>query len=114
MTEVVLFRDSEHNIVGYTAEGHSGYGEHGEDIVCAAISVLTQTALLSLNRVCEIREKDIEFELEDGYIRAMINGDIEAKAREKVNVVLRSMIVGLESVAEQYPDFITLKYREVD
>lgn len=114
MTEVVVFKDLENNILGYMAEGHSGYGEHGEDIVCAAISVLTQTALLSLNRVCEIREKDIEFELEDGYIRAMLKDGLESVARYKANVVLESMIVGLESVAEQYPDFITLKYREVD
>lgn len=114
MTEVVIFKDSRDNIVGYIAEGHSGYANHGEDIVCAAISVLTQTALLSLNKVCGIREKDIEFGLKDGYLKVMIRGRLEAKAREWANIVLKTMVVGLESVKAEYPDFITLKYREVD
>jgi uncharacterized protein len=114
MTEVVILKDSRGNIQGYVAEGHSGYGRHGEDIVCAAISVLTQTALLSLNKVCKIREKDIEFRLKDGYLKVMLKGGLGAKARENANLVLETMVVGLESIVEEYPDFITLKYREVD
>ena len=32
--------------VGFLSAGHAGYGEAGEDIVCSAISALTQTCYL--------------------------------------------------------------------
>lgn len=113
MTEIVVFKDR-NNIVGYIADGHSGYAEHGEDIVCAAISVLTQTALLSLNKVCKIRKQDIEFEMKEGYLEVMLKGVLGPSVREKADTVLETMLLGLESIVEEYPEFITLKYREVD
>ena len=47
MTRVTLFREGE-RIYGCRAEGHSGWGEEGEDIVCAAVSVLTTTCVNAL------------------------------------------------------------------
>lgn len=41
MTRITLFRSRSHAI-GFEAEGHTGYAEEGSDIVCAAVSALTQ------------------------------------------------------------------------
>ena len=37
--------------MGFTASGHSGFAERGHDIVCAAVSALTQTCELGLSDV---------------------------------------------------------------
>ena len=37
-------------IDGFTVEGHSDYAEAGIDIVCAAVSILSYTALNSIDR----------------------------------------------------------------
>ena len=41
MTKVTIFRNFKNECVGFDAFEHAGYAEEGEDIVCAAISVLT-------------------------------------------------------------------------
>ena len=40
MIQVVVWRDSGQQIRGIDLDGHAGYGEEGEDIVCAAVSAL--------------------------------------------------------------------------
>ena len=40
MTTVVITHEGSF-ITGFTATGHTGYAEEGEDIVCAAVSAIT-------------------------------------------------------------------------
>ena len=47
----ITFRTEGDRIVGFDSQGHSGYAEEGEDIVCAAISSITQFCI-SCARYC--------------------------------------------------------------
>ena len=47
MTDVKITK-KDGSIVGVVCDGHTGYGVEGEDIVCAALSSIVQTALLGL------------------------------------------------------------------
>ena len=38
-------------MLGFSAKGHAGYADAGEDIVCAAISALTQATEYGLTEV---------------------------------------------------------------
>ena len=42
MVSVDLFRNRQGMITGYKVSGHAGYSEEGSDIVCSAVSALTQ------------------------------------------------------------------------
>ena len=42
---VTFFRRADGTLIGYRAQGHTGYAEAGQDIVCAAVSALTQSTL---------------------------------------------------------------------
>ena len=53
MTTIRIFRTEGH-ITAVTVEGHTGYAEEGSDIVCAAVSALTQGALLGIREVAGI------------------------------------------------------------
>ena len=41
-----VFKDKQGMIVGYKVSGHAGYSEEGSDIICSAVSALTQAPLL--------------------------------------------------------------------
>ncbi|MBR2967725.1 MAG: ribosomal-processing cysteine protease Prp, partial [Clostridia bacterium] len=67
MTVVEVVRKSNH-IVSLSADGHTGYGVEGEDIVCAALSSIIQTALLGLMQVAGINVKFTRKD-SDGFLK---------------------------------------------
>lgn len=115
MTKITILKNNNGSIVEYEIKGHTGYGAYGEDILCASISILSQTALISLNEVCGIEENSISYSIDDksGYIKVSLPFDIPKAQRDKADIVLKTMEVGLKGLIEIYPDYITLKYREV-
>ena len=50
MTQIKIFRQNK-SIIGFECSGHTGYDVEGSDIVCAAISTLTLTCILGLEKV---------------------------------------------------------------
>lgn len=110
-----IYKDNNNYIKKYTIEGHARYDKHGKDIICAAISVLSQTALLSLVEVCGLEEKAIKYSIDEksGFLDVNLPKDIEISILEKTQIVLNSLVVGISSVIESYPEYVTLEYREV-
>lgn len=110
MTKVEFFLDDDGNILKYIMYGHTGYDEHGKDIVCAAVSVLAQTGVLSLINLLNL---DITYDIKDGYIKVILPENLNKDDFEKSQIVLNTVLVGIKSVTESYPDYVTLNYREV-
>ena len=71
-THVTFYLHADGSVSGFRAEGHSGYAAYGEDILCAAISALTQTTLLGLLNVIGI---PVTYELDDevGLVDVRVN-----------------------------------------
>ncbi len=115
MTKITILKNDDGSIVEYEIKGHADYGAYGEDILCASISILSQTALISLNEVCGIEENDIAYIIDDkkGYLKVSMPFKLSKEQREKADIVLRTMEVGLKGLIDIYPDYVTLKYREV-
>ncbi|WMM23544.1 ribosomal-processing cysteine protease Prp [Tissierella sp. MB52-C2] len=109
-----IFRDEKNKIKKYTIEGHANYDSYGKDIVCAAMSVLSQTTLLSLVKVCGIDEKTIKYSIDDiGFLSVELPNNIEDDKLEKTQILLESLVVGIKSIIESYPEYVTLKNGEV-
>ncbi len=115
MIKTKIYEDKHKNIVRFTLTGHAGFADKGLDIVCAAVSILAHTALISLNEVCKIDEKDIDYFIDDdnGVLKVSLPNNLDEVKREKANIVLKSMELGLISIMEIYPENITLEYGEV-
>ena len=109
MTVITVLYNGD-NIVGFVAKGHSGYAEHGEDIVCAAVSALTQTAYFGLEKLVKA---EMEFHIKDGELHLMLSKGLDAEKREKAELILGTMLLGLRSVEENYSDHLKLIKREV-
>lgn len=109
MTEITLFRKNG-RAVGFMAQGHTGYADDGSDIVCAAISALTQAAVIGLNEVIGLQTA---LEIEDGYIYCMLPKAVSEKAWHDAELILNTLALSLSSIAETNGDYIKLTDREV-
>jgi uncharacterized protein YsxB (DUF464 family) len=95
---------------GFKIEGHSGYGEAGTDIVCASVSILSYTALNSMNEVAGLPLSDIQYEVDEetGFLKLSTDNN-----NEKTEIIYRNFLVGISLLLEDYSDYITLKLEEV-
>lgn len=88
-------------------EGHAGQAEHGHDIVCSAVSILFYTLAENLSQSEEMLKKHPIINIEDG------NGYIKCRPKKEytgnIALIYRSVLVGLELLAGQYPEYINFK-----
>lgn len=110
-----IYRDKNNFILGYRVKGHANYDTYGKDIVCAAMSVLSQTTLLSLVEVCDIAEKSIKYSINEktGFLDVKLSKDIDSIKLDKAQILFKSLIVGINSIIESYPEYVSLKNGEV-
>ncbi len=109
MIQVVIWKDSGQQIRGIDLEGHAGYGEEGEDIVCAAVSVLV---LNMANSVEAFTEDGFSGEAapEGGGFSFRFTGEISPESK----LLMDSLILGLNQIREEYGEqYINIRLKEV-
>lgn len=106
MTEVtVSYKD---RIVSVEASGHANSAVPGEDIVCAAISVLMQTAVNSIEKVAGIQHYIFEADEQSGYMYIELPKNLSETQGHLAEVVLQTVLTGLEGIAQAYPKYMKL------
>ncbi len=97
MIWVKIERDSMGRIRGFEAKGHAQAGPRGKDIVCAAVSVLTDSVFLGLDRHLK---REMEW--------SAVSGDISVRLKEApddlTEAILVTMVLGLTEIQKIYPD----------
>ena len=111
MTRCTLHLDSESRIIGVTVKGHSGYAEEGSDIVCAGISALVIT---TENALCQLLKlSPAERGGEDGFLEVMLPAGMTDSQMRDAQLLLSALHIGLENIAQVYPDYVRLTTRRV-
>ena len=103
MITVDLFKNEQGLITGYKVSGHAGFAAAGEDIVCGAVSVLTQTPILGLEQHLKC-QPSYHVDEEDGILEVNLNNT----PNELTPAILATMEYGLLGVAEQYPKYVRI------
>jgi len=86
--------------------GHAGHAEYGHDIVCAGVSVLTNTLANLARRWAYDGIVDlylVQPEIEPSHIFVRTGGN------SAVNAAIRTFIEAYGQIAEQYPDNVSLE-----
>ena len=109
MTTVRFFVNGS-DIWGFEVTGHTGYAEEGSDIVCSAVSALTQTAVLGLTEVLKL---PTAFEVKEARIYCMLDADLSGHAKREAQILLETMRLGLRSIADTYTTYLKLSEKEV-
>ena len=86
--------------------GHANFANYGQDIVCAAISVLGQTLVNNLIRFSGRGWYRLEWQAEEGnlHIHCEANGYYDM-----VVEMFRFVMVGFRMIAVEYADYVTIK-----
>lgn len=103
MIRIELYRTLHGEIKGFLVKGHAGMAEKGQDIVCAAVSVLTQTVVLGLTQYLGLQP---EVKRKSGYLSCLLT---QQEHREEVRAIFESMALGLKEIVGQYPDFVRME-----
>jgi len=103
---VRIERHEDGTIDGFSSRGHAGYADHGEDIVCAAISAVTVGTVNSIEALTGVEMKT---KMKDGFLSARLPDLPENSPKEQVQLLLESMQVMLASIEESYGEYIKIK-----
>ena len=110
MITIKIKRNNQKEIVSYYVTGHAQTAPHGEDLVCAAVSVLAQTTILGLYQVLE---QQPEYKIADGDLRCKMENSLTETQRREATILLETMLVGLKNIQQQYPKIIAIDDEEV-
>lgn len=76
------------------------------DLLCCAVSVLSQNAVMGLTDIAEIQ--DGMFAMDDGLLSYELPSGLPDEQMQTAQILLRSMMLGLESLANGAPTFIKI------
>lgn len=101
MIKIKIFRQLDGKISGFSVTGHAGTAEYGQDIVCAAVSTLAQTALLGIGRQLQ-RELDYKVASGDLYM------NLKDEPDDLTEAVLGTMILGFLEIENINPQSVRI------
>lgn len=90
--------------------GHSGYDISGRDIVCAAVSSITQSIIIGLEKVIS---KDFYYNIDsDGPMVYIDISKYSSDNIDKAQILLNTFKYTLEEIIRDYGKYVKLKIKE--
>ena len=101
----VTFLTEDARIIGFDVQGHSGWGESGEDIVCAAITSAVRLVEATVNDVMGLCAA-VKVREADASISLRLHGGLANTAESTCQNLLTGLMVYLAQLHDEYPDNI--------
>ena len=101
----VTFLTEDARIIGFDVQGHSGWGESGEDIVCAAITSAVRLVEATVNDVMGLCAA-VKVREADASISLRLPGGLAITAESTCQNLLTGLMVYLAQLHDEYPDNI--------
>jgi len=114
MIKVIALKNCHGLYYDFEVSGHAGYAENGFDIVCSAVTVLVFNTINSIETFTE-DYLEYSYEPDGGYIKfSLPNIKKNNKPSKETDVLLKSLILGLESIEEEYGNkYLVIVAKEV-
>ena len=117
MTKIVFFH-SEGHFYGFEEQGHAGFGEAGDDILCAALSSMT---MLIINTIEVAYASDVDYDINEGATRITVRSkaalpefEDDERKRYAVSGLFLSYYYQLNDMVEDYYDYLSVDVKDVD
>ncbi|RUS47661.1 ribosomal-processing cysteine protease Prp [Cohnella sp. AR92] len=107
MVTITIYRGRDDRIKRFSVTGHAMYDDPGKDIVCAGVSAITVGAVNAIEKLTGLVP---EADMKSGWLSATAPQSEEAYRNDQVQLLLEGMIVGLESIVEQYRKHVKIKH----
>ena len=93
--------------ISFVSEGHAGYAEEGQDIICAAVSALVINTVNSLE---QLTKDSIKAKEKDGFVSFTFTAPIS----EGGTLLMNSLLLGLTEIEHSYSKrYLKVKVKEV-
>ncbi len=114
MTKIVFFR-SDGIFYGFEEQGHTGYGEAGDDILCASLSAMT---MFLINTVEVAYDSKVEYDISEDDTKvtvrvkaALPEYESDDCKRYAVSGILMGYYMQLSDMLEDYGDYLDLQVK---
>ncbi len=102
MIKIEIFRNQAGEIAGFQVRGHSNTAPRGQDIVCAGVSALTQTAVLGMEKHLN---RDFTLAIRSS---GQLKFDLKDDPDTFTGAILETMLLGLREIAKANPDNVSI------
>lgn len=111
MTTIVFHLEGD-RIHSFEIQGHSGYAQEGEDIVCAAVSSAVNLVSATVNEVLGLAAT--VHMPEEGCLSFHLPGGLSETDEATCQNMLTGMMVYLSDLHQAYPDFVEVVVDDPD
>jgi len=94
-----LWCDEHERVHQFEVAGHAGYAEAGQDIVCAAVTALTFSAVNGLEHFLAVAPEIVM--AQDGYLKCSLR-QVDEQELNQAQWILGTMKLGLEGIQTEY------------
>ena len=115
MTKVVFFKSGE-TFWGFEEQGHTGFAESGNDILCSAISAMT---MLVINAIEVAYASDADYEIDDKTTNVRVASrsalpeyENDEKKRYAISGLIMAYYYQLNDLVEEYYDYLEVEVVE--
>ena len=112
MTTITFYK-SEGFYYGFEEQGHTGYGEAGEDILCSALSAMT---MLIINAIEVTYHSNVDYTIDEKTtdIRLIAKSALpkyekDEKKQYAVSGLIQAYFYQLMDLVEEYYDYLDVK-----
>ena len=106
MIEAEIFKQPDGKIFGFAVEGHANTAPYGQDIYCAGVSTITQSAFLCLR---DYLKRDFDADFDHGKLVVIL----KTPADELTEAVFQTVLIGLQEIEKIGPQILKLSFIEV-
>ena len=107
----VTFHTEGNRIIGFDSQGHSGYAEAGEDIVCAAITSAIRLVDATINDVLGLAAS-VKVKENEALISLRLPGGLAPTAESTCQALLTGLMVYFAELHDEYPENIEVLEEE--
>ncbi len=115
MTKITFYK-KDGVYFGFKEDGHTGYGDSGEDILCSALSAMTMLIINTVEVSYDARvEYTIDEESADIEVKipaALPEFETDEKKRYAISGLLMGYLIQLNDLVEDYYDHLSVDERE--
>lgn len=97
--------------IGFVISGHAGLADSGQDIVCAAVSALSQGALIGLEHVVGITVNPVISE-HDGYLECSLPPGLSLEKQRESHIILETLYLSLRSIEAGHEKALVIAVHE--
>ena len=105
--EVTFYKDSNGTVKGFQISGHSEYGPAGQDILCSAVSALSEN---TVNAIETFTKDPVDAEAvneEEGFLYFRLK-----TVSKESKLLLDSLVLGITNIQRSYDRFISIRFEE--